>query len=172
MYEDEISDSKSQLAAITLIMTTFEQMTCFSEENAEPLRTNCALAASKLLKKPDQCRGVVTCASLFWSGKYVSLYIDRFVFGLILLLLCVCLFVCFRKNGEEMRDDKRTLECLKKGARIASQCLDTGVQVQLYVELLNHYIFYFERRNSLITVTMLNQVSKSYLFTAFEVPMG
>ncbi|XP_055917939.1 vacuolar protein sorting-associated protein 35 [Eupeodes corollae] len=131
LYEDEISDSKSQLAAITLIMSTFEQMTCFDEENAEPLRTNCALAASKLLKKPDQCRGVVSCASLFWSGK---------------------------KNGEEMRDEKRTLECLKKGARIASQCLDTGVQVQLYVELLNHYLFYFERGNSLITVAMLNQL--------------
>lgn len=133
LYEDEISDSKAQLAAITLIMSTFEQMRCFSEENAEPLRTNCALAASKLLKKPDQCRGVVTCASLFWSGKM---------------------------NGEEMRDEKRTLECLKKGARIASQCLDVGVQVQLYVELLNHYLFYFERGNTLITVTMLNQVSE------------
>lgn len=57
-----------------------------------------------------------------------------------------------------MRDEKRTLECLKKGARIASQCLDTGVQVQLYVELLNHYLFYFERGNTLITVTMLNQL--------------
>lgn len=65
----------------------------------------------------------------------------------------------FRQNGEEMRDEKRTLDCLKKGARIASQCLDTGVQVQLYVELLNHYLFYFERGNSLITVAMLNQVT-------------
>lgn len=60
-----------------------------------------------------------------------------------------------------MRDEKKTLDCLKKGARIASQCLDTGVQVQLYVELLNHYLFYFERGNSLITVAMLNQVSTS-----------
>ena len=72
LYEDEISDSKAQLAAITLIMSTFEQMSCFSEENAEPLRTNCTLSASKLLKKPDQCRGVVACAALFWSGKYVN----------------------------------------------------------------------------------------------------
>jgi vacuolar protein sorting-associated protein 35 len=131
IYEDEISDSKSQLAAITLIISTVEQMTCFSEENAEPLRTNCALAASKLLKKADQCRGVVTCASLFWSGK---------------------------KDNEEMRDEKRTLECLKKGARIASQCLDINVQVQLYVELLNSYLYYFERGNSQITVSMLNQL--------------
>lgn len=59
-----------------------------------------------------------------------------------------------------MRDEKQTLDCLKKGARIASQCLDIGVQVQLYVELLNNYLFYFERGNSLITVAMLNQVSK------------
>lgn len=58
-----------------------------------------------------------------------------------------------------MRDEKKTLDCLKKGARIASQCLDIGVQVQLYVELLNHYLFYFERGNSLITVAMLNQVN-------------
>lgn len=63
-----------------------------------------------------------------------------------------------RKNGEEMRDEKRTLECLKKAARIASQCMDTGVQVQICVELLNHYLFYFERGNSLITVDLLNQV--------------
>lgn len=66
-----------------------------------------------------------------------------------------------------MRDEKRTLECLKKGARIASQCLDTGVQVQIYVELLNHYLFYFERGNSLITITILNQVSQIYYFFFF-----
>ncbi|XP_001868892.2 vacuolar protein sorting-associated protein 35 isoform X2 [Culex quinquefasciatus] len=131
LYEDEISDSKSQFAAITLIVSTVEQMACFSDENAEPLRTNCALAASKLLKKPDQCRAVVTCASLFWSGK---------------------------QNGQELRDEKRTLECLKKAAKIASQCLDVGVQVQLYVELLNHYLFYYERGNAQITVSMLNQL--------------
>ena len=70
-----------------------------------------------------------------------------------------------------MRDEKRTLECLKKGARIASQCLDAGVQVQLYVELLNSYLFYFERGNTQITISMLNQVrintffdSTKYLF--------
>lgn len=66
LYEDEISDSKAQLAAITLIIGTFERMKCFSEENHEPLRTQCALAASKLLKKPDQGRAVSTCAHLFW----------------------------------------------------------------------------------------------------------
>lgn len=72
LYEDEISDSKAQLAAITLIIGTLEQMSCFGDENHEPLRTQCALAASKLLKKPDQCRGVCTCSHLFWSGRSAS----------------------------------------------------------------------------------------------------
>ena len=44
-------------------------MSCFGEENHKPLRTQCALAASKLLKKPDQCRAVGVCSHLFWSGK-------------------------------------------------------------------------------------------------------
>ncbi|PZC72827.1 hypothetical protein B5X24_HaOG210544 [Helicoverpa armigera] len=68
LYEDEISDSKAQLAAITLIIATFEQINCFGAENAEPMRTQCALAASKLLKKPDQSRAVALCAHLFWKA--------------------------------------------------------------------------------------------------------
>lgn len=132
LYEDEISDSKAQLAAITLIVGTLEQMSCFGEENAEPLRTQCALAASKLLKKPDQCRGVATCSHLFWSGK--------------------------DNQEQEMKDGKRVLECLKKGVRIAKQCMDVSVQVQLFVELLNHYIFFFEKGNDQVSVQIINQV--------------
>lgn len=134
LYEDEISDSKAQLAAITLIVGTLEQIGCFGEENAEPLRTQCALAASKLLKKPDQCRGVTTCSHLFWSGKSLA------------------------SNREETHDGKRVVECLKKGLRIAKQCMGVSVQIQLYVELLNHYIYFFEKENDQINVQILNQV--------------
>ncbi|XP_021966609.1 vacuolar protein sorting-associated protein 35 isoform X1 [Folsomia candida] len=134
LYEDEISDSKAQLAAITLIIATLEQIGCFGEENHEPLATNCALAASKLLKKPDQARGVGICAHLFWSGKNVA------------------------SNGLPIRDGKRVLECLKKGVRIGSQCMDTLVQVQLLVELLNHYVYFLEKGNEEITAALLNQL--------------
>lgn len=47
-----------------------------------------------------------------------------------------------------MRDGKRVLDCLKKGARIANQCMDVSVQVQLFVELLNHYLFFYEKGKS------------------------
>lgn len=120
LYEDEISESKAQLAAITLLIGTLEKMSCFGEENHEPLRTQCALAASKLFKKPDQCRGVATAAQLFWSGKIVG------------------------QDGE-MRDKKRVVECLKKALKIANQVMDPGVQAQLFVELLNHCIYFYEK---------------------------
>ncbi|KAF4518817.1 hypothetical protein B566_EDAN008146 [Ephemera danica] len=134
LYEDEISDSKAQLAAITLIIGSIEQTACFEEENHAPLRTQCALAASKLLKKPDQCRGVGACAHLFWSGKSKA------------------------TNGEEMRDGRKVLDCLKKGVRITNQCMDPSVKVQLFVELLNHYVYFYEKGNDQVTVQLLNQL--------------
>ncbi|CAL1547440.1 unnamed protein product [Lymnaea stagnalis] len=132
IYEDEISDSKAQLAAITLIIGTLEQMSCFGEENQEPLFTQCALAASKLLKKPDQCRGVSVSSHLFWSGKSAK--------------------------GGELRDAKRVSDCLKKGVKIANQCMDSSVQVQLFVEVLNQYIYFYEKGCEQISVQVLNQI--------------
>ncbi|KAG9474867.1 hypothetical protein GDO78_003367 [Eleutherodactylus coqui] len=134
LYEDEISDSKAQLAAITLIIGTFEKMKCFSEENHEPLRTQSALAASKLLKKPDQCRAVSTSAHLFWSGRNTD------------------------KNGEEIHSGKRVMECLKKALKIANQCMDPSLQVQLFIEILNRYIYFYEKENDAVTIQVLNQL--------------
>ncbi|KAK9512960.1 hypothetical protein O3M35_001260 [Rhynocoris fuscipes] len=131
-YEDDVSDSKSQLGLITLLVGTFERLSCFTDADIEPVRTQCVLAASKLLKKPDQCRGVCTSAHLLWSGK--------------------------NHDGKQLQDSKRVLDCLNKGVRIAHQCMDVSVQTQLFVELLNHYIYFYEKGNELITVAILNQL--------------
>uniref|UniRef100_A0A2A4J3P7 Vacuolar protein sorting-associated protein 35 n=1 Tax=Heliothis virescens TaxID=7102 RepID=A0A2A4J3P7_HELVI len=133
LYEDEISDSKAQLAAITLIIATFEQINCFGAENAEPMRTQCALAASKLLKKPDQSRAVALCAHLFWKAA---------------------------KDGKQwgLNDASRALDCLKKAARVAQQCMDGGVQAQLLAELLGRYALLRERGNAALTTTLIDAV--------------
>lgn len=36
--------------------------------------------------------------------------------------------------------------------------MDVSVQVQLFVELLNHYIYFFEKGNDQVNVQILNQV--------------
>jgi len=136
LYEDEISDSKAQLAAITLIIATFQQMTCFSDENHNPLRSQCALAAANLLKKPDQCRGVLAVSHLFWSGANQA------------------------TGGKPTKDAKKVLDCLKKGLKIAKQCMDPLVQVQLFVEILNHYVLFYEAGCDTISVEMLSEIIK------------
>ncbi|XP_039745557.1 vacuolar protein sorting-associated protein 35 isoform X1 [Pararge aegeria] len=133
LYEDEISDSKAQLAAITLIIATFEQINCFGAENADPMRTQCALAASKLLKKPDQSRAVALCAHLFWKGA---------------------------KDGKQwpLNEASRALDCLKKAARVAQQCMDGGVQAQLLAELLGRYALLRERGNASLTTNLIEAI--------------
>ena len=72
LYEEEVTDSRAQQAAVTLIIATLEQLSSLGEENHETLRSNCAMSSSRLLKKPDQCRSVATCAHVFWSGHFTN----------------------------------------------------------------------------------------------------
>lgn len=98
------------------------------------MRSQCAVGAAKLLKKPDQCRAVSICAHLFWSGTTRE------------------------TDGQELKDGKHTADCLKKAVRIATQCMDKAVQLQLFVEILNSYVFFLEKGNDQITVQILNQM--------------
>ena len=109
-------------------------MTCFSEENHNPLRSQCALAAAKLLKKPDEVRRVLAVSHLFWSGA------SRATMRM------------------PTKDGKNVLDCLKK---IAKQCMDPLVhQIQLFVEILNHYVLFYEAGCENITLEMMSEIVK------------
>nr|CAG4649078.1 EOG090X00QE [Scapholeberis mucronata]SVE93443.1 EOG090X00QE [Scapholeberis mucronata] len=134
LYEEEISDSKAQFAALTLMAATLEKLDCFSEENSAPVRSKCALLASALLRKPDQCRALILVSNLFWSSTTKEL------------------------EGKPMRDGKKVLECLKKAGKVATECLDPGVQAQLIVELINAYVHFFHHGNQHVTITHINEL--------------
>nr|SVE83493.1 EOG090X00QE [Daphnia pulex] len=134
LYEEEISDSKAQFAALTLMAASLEKLDCFSEENSAPVRSKCALLASALLRKPDQCRALILVSNLFWSSTTKEL------------------------EGKPMRDGKKVLECLRKAGKVATECLDPGVQAQLIVELVNAYVHFFHQGNQHITVTHINEL--------------
>merc|ERR1719414_1348958 len=61
-------------------------------------------------------------------------------------------------EGKPARDGKKVVDCLKKGLKIARQCMDAGVQVQLLVEILNHYVLFYEAGNTNITAEMVGEV--------------
>ncbi|KAG0360476.1 Vacuolar protein sorting-associated protein 35 [Podila minutissima] len=137
IYEESISESKAQFQAITLMVGTLQTTSCFNVDHYDTLITKCALHGAKLLKKPDQCRAVYTCSHLWWGTMIVG-----------------------QEDGEESaqpyRDGKRVLECLQKALKIADSCMDSVTNVELFVEILNRYIYYFEKQNEAVTVKYLN----------------
>ncbi|KAG0234366.1 vacuolar protein sorting-associated protein 35 [Mortierella sp. GBAus27b] len=138
VYEESVSESKAQFQAITLMVGTLQTTSCFNLDHYDTLITKCALHGAKLLKKPDQCRAVYTCSHLWWGTTIVGQ----------------------GDNGEETvypyRDGKRVLECLQKALKIADSCMDSVTNVELFVEILNRYIYYFEKQNESVTVKYLN----------------
>ncbi|KAI9015777.1 vacuolar protein sorting-associated protein 35 [Phycomyces nitens] len=135
IYEESISESKAQFEAITSIIGTLQQTRVFSIDNYDTLITKATLHSSKLLKKPDQCRAVYLSSHLWWATS--------------------------RKDetteGQELfQNGKRALECLQKALKIADSCMDAVTNVELFVEILNQYVYYFERGNEAVSAKYLN----------------
>ncbi|KAK0395806.1 hypothetical protein QR680_001438 [Steinernema hermaphroditum] len=133
VYEEEISDSKAQLTAIQLLIGTIQQVRSLTDENHEPLRNQCALAASRLFKKADQSRAVCLVAHLYWTAQIAN-------------------------TEGPLRDGKRVADCLKKALKVASQCMEDSVQVNLYTNVLNNYVYFYEEGCEEITIDILNQL--------------
>ena len=58
----------------------------------------------------------------------------------------------------QLRDEKRVMDCLKKGVKIASQCMDSGTKAQLYVELLNKYVYFYAHGHAGIKIEVLQEI--------------
>ncbi|KAI1005833.1 hypothetical protein K3495_g2385 [Podosphaera aphanis] len=137
IYEEAISDSRAQFQAVCVIAGALHETRNFGRENYDTLITKCALHGSKLLKKTDQCRAVYLASHLWWAVPIVA-----------------------RGETEETkilyRDGKRVLECLQRALRVADACMDTTVSVELFVEILNRYVYYFDQQNEAVTTKYLN----------------
>jgi vacuolar protein sorting-associated protein 35 len=157
IYEDSISDSRAQFQAVCIIAGALHGTRGFSKENYDTLITKAALHGSKLLKKPDQCRAVYLASHLWWvienphrgeeDPKNVRLALKS-----ILETHQVPLTTALQLY----RDGKRVLECLQRALRVADACMDTAVSVELFVEILNRYVYYFDQQNETVTTKYLN----------------
>ena len=132
IYEESISESRAQFQAITCIIGALQQTRIFTSETYDTLITKAALHSAKLLKKPDQSRAVTLSSHLWWSVKEHD----------------------NEEGGEGIaQNGKRALECLQKALKIADSCMDAVTNVQLFVEILNRYIYYFEKGNDAVSLT-------------------
>lgn len=133
IYEEAISESKLQYQAVSLVASALQQTRSFSRDNYDTLITKCALHGAKLLKKPDQTRAILAASHLWWATDIAA-------------------------RGEDddktlYHDDKRVLECLQKALKIADACMDTATSIELFVEILNRYVYYFDRQNEAVSTS-------------------
>ncbi|KAI5462882.1 vacuolar protein sorting-associated protein 35 [Mariannaea sp. PMI_226] len=136
VYEEAISDSKAQFQAVCVIATALHQTRNFGKENYDTLITKCAQHGSKLLRKPDQCRAVYLASHLWWANPIVSN--DE------------------SEETELYRDGKRVLECLQRALRVADSCMEAAASIELFVEILDRYVYYFDQQNESVTTKYLN----------------
>ncbi|KAI2783461.1 vacuolar protein sorting-associated protein 35 [Daldinia loculata] len=135
VYEEAISDSKAQFQAVCIIANALHQTRNFGKENYDTLITKCALHGSKLLRKPDQCRAVYLASHLWWATPMTA--IDESDEGL-------------------YRDGKRVLECLQRALRVADSCMEQATSIELFVEILDRYVYYFDQQNESVTTKYIN----------------
>ncbi|KAL9260950.1 Vacuolar protein sorting-associated protein 35A-like protein [Drosera capensis] len=136
LYEEEISDSRAQVTAIHLIIGTLQRMHVFGVENRDTLTHKATGYSAKLLKKPDKCRAVYACSHLFWAS-----------------------------DPDGVRDGERVLLCLKRALKIADAAQHmanvtrgSSGSVTLFIEILNKYLYFFEKGNPQITVTTIQDL--------------
>jgi len=39
------------------------------------------------------------------------------------------------------------LECLQRALRVADSCMETAASIELFVEILDRYVYYFDQHN-------------------------
>ncbi|WVF70542.1 hypothetical protein IAT40_005333 [Kwoniella sp. CBS 6097] len=137
IYEESISESRAQLQAITGIISALQTSRVFGTDNYDTLITKAALHGSKLLKKSHQATAVLYASHMWWQGDVPGREKD---------------------DKTPFRDGKRVLECLQKSLRIGSSCIDEITSVQLYVDALDRYIYYFEQGVEAVTPKYVNSL--------------
>jgi len=126
LYEVQVTEEKAQFRCIQAMCGTLLASRSISKEDYESLITKTAQFSAKVLQKPDQCQLVALCAHLFYPVG----------------------------SGGEMKysNAQRALECLQRSLKLADACTSmNAAHLNLFVDLLEHYVFFFEKRNELIT---------------------
>ncbi|KAL0576891.1 retromer complex subunit Vps35 [Marasmius crinis-equi] len=158
VYEDNISESRAQLQAITLIIGTLSGAKVFGVDNYDTLITKAALHGAKLLKKSHQATAVGLASHLWWQEAPPAAEGEA---------------TTAKDTSEKPKEDgssensvkayphqdsKRVLECLQKSLRIATSAIEEIVTVQLYCDTLDHYLFYLDRGTPAVAPKFVNSL--------------
>eukprot|EP01002_Notosolenus_urceolatus_P001503 NODE_138_length_2643_cov_38.976870_g111_i0.p1 GENE.NODE_138_length_2643_cov_38.976870_g111_i0~~NODE_138_length_2643_cov_38.976870_g111_i0.p1 ORF type:complete len:823 (-),score=314.76 NODE_138_length_2643_cov_38.976870_g111_i0:108-2576(-) len=118
IFEEEMPDSKQQLAALTLMISSLQATSNVGEENYGNMCIQATKACSRMLKKKDQCTLVALCSTLFWKGA-----------------------------DHAQSDQAQMIKCLLQALKIIDKCVNRADQIPLYMEIVNRFIYYYSDKN-------------------------
>jgi len=144
LYE-EVADTKTQLRLLPLMIGTVQKTCGFGQDNYETLCTKVTQYAARLLKKPDQCKMVYSCSHLFWDDVTDLPKKPQKIDSSSGSFTLAGLTGGGGDKTDVFGDGKRSLECLQKSLRIADACVASSSHVSLFIEILNRYIFFFDK---------------------------
>ena len=162
-YEEDISDSRAQLAAVTLASATLHHTKAFSAESYDTLATKVTQYSARLLKKPDQARAVAKASFLFTTSAVHAPPPptpkeeggDEGDAG--------------KEEGDAEgaatavavvaeREPKRVLECLQRSLKIADACKVNAMHIPLFVEALDAYLLHYAASSPAITAAYISSL--------------
>jgi len=136
IYDDEMNDSKVQFRSISSLIGCLLSCNMFEKGDYESLITKTAQCGARLLKKPDQCKIIMLCSHLFYRND-ASDEISK-------------------DKSSSYRNPQRVLECLQRSLKIADACMASSSNLQLFIDILEEYIYFFEKQNPAITDTFVS----------------
>lgn len=126
LYEEHAGESKIQSRCIVAMIGTLLACRALRKEDYERLIMKTAQYAAKMQKKSEQCEMVASCSHLF----YVVGEEDNIIYS----------------------NPQRGLECLQRALKLADACTSANpANLKLFIDLLEHYLFFFEKKNPSIT---------------------
>lgn len=146
LFEESIPDSRQEVRALESIIGAVYQCHVFDSDNRTALVHKASAYCARLLRRADQCMAMLACAHLYWQekedGKESSA--EESTAGEAEL------------GYGAVNDGKGVLACLKRAlkfAHAAQQQLavadrrqeSASVPGQLFVEILNAYLYFFDR---------------------------
>lgn len=136
VYEESISRSNLQYVALNIAVQTLYNSRNLQIETYDSLCTKLTLLGSKLLKRSDQVRMICATSHLRWQEPADG----------------------EKDAGNLYGDEQKTLECLQKALKIADSCLDRSTSLELMVEILNQYIYFFARKVDVIQAKFIRSI--------------
>jgi len=139
LYETAIPTAKEKMTALQLAVGAVRNCVVFGEESRSSLLKTLSGYATSLVKKPDACRAVYTCSHLFWGEEEGALCDGDTVYT-------------------HLKRALKVANQAKQQAANTAAAAGEGGALQLFVECLNKYLYFFDKGVSTVTDEVVNAV--------------